>query len=485
MIEISQYPYPALRSYANQLSELERKIREFEPAEEAKAFTKPLRALRFGLLATNLPTQSFSQNLQDARAASGPFGRQFPELVRPIQTTLELAKHLTETTNPLKDLVVSQVKINHNDRNALVCCEPRYRSQIESSLAELPGSKVISSNELMGSVCYERIICLGHPRWFPDYVWKYPRATIIRFVFVDWFSIPSFPRSVLPVTSLKQIHRQVEVDPLALEPFAEVKRTSETAISLQSITIEEICDFKPKPALVKPESSTDEALTVRACSFTLYGNYITYLAPGKHFILEFEAKLTATKAELENIHPGMFLVLRVATTDRDYIAAYADLLMGPKSSLHRARVQAWKDQLVKNLRMSSAAKFIKKLPARHTEFCNVNNIRNWAGRGSIGPQRKEDFLAVSTVIGCAEPELVWDSMDKLRNAHRESGREILRSLIKKVSEMPNDENYPGLIELDLGPEGAGKLCGWQIQDIGGFEVVPESYLGSIRQLELI
>lgn len=211
-----------------------------------------------------------------------------------------------------------------------------------------PAYRVLTGAQLKNADCYGRLVIFGHQNWFRDmdHVFTAPRAREIYLVGHSWMraamglgsgfvasQVPGKP-SANPIASGLGVPVEAEAfDPEEILP----------AIDLQSI-IERMN--------LRVERRTNEGeldYLVESQIIELEEGQLVFLESGdrRYHVIEFDGahRPTVVTLTVEDLEPGMFLVLRISGGGGDYIEFAADRLLGNDAQWCRDAQNSWKTRL--------------------------------------------------------------------------------------------------------------------------------------------
>jgi len=366
-------------------------------------------------------------------------------LMELAEDALGLLKGLTEVAgNPLFNAVKELLPTFPRDMQpAILITKARYLSVTQEFIsARLPHIKVITPHALCSTTCYDSLVMLGSPSWYPPYVFAAPRTANIHSVCFDW--LYSAPHSGVSLLATDSPHKK------------------------ETVSLSTMDDWHPtvKRAVSHFIMDKDDDAYAEDVAATLY-----FLDSGKAVFLENDDNAKAyvldlnegleddgdsriSKRLVEEIHTGTFLLLRTSGGG-DYIPEVADSIMGRSAKPAREKQDLWKNALsefVKTQGIHSAARMLR---ANGSQIANPTNLRNWMSRRNIRTDDRKEFDAIMKGVGLfARADELWQNAEHIESAHRSAGMKIRKLLLQEVckSDLKALENA-GYMEFTLHFEG--------------------------------
>jgi hypothetical protein len=471
-------PYPECAQFCILLEQFERQVRQEEGGENEywSFFFRRLRRCRFELCAAPLSANYLERRADDLqhelRQQLTHCAVQYPTWAVRAQDLLERAILLLQKgTLPLLTAIKTLAASSGSDGTAVLIKDARLLAASQEALGScenLRGVEVVSLADLRGQICYERLIIVGPPRWFPDYVFAAPRAREITVLVYDWIRDhwklePAFVRSTRgKTTGWRQVGLTLEGHDSGL--------ATATQITAQDLLPKaQLGDLVPGTGSQAGGRGSHEEVDARG--FLLEGDWGVFLE-GEAKASALVIALTADEGEpvrripIGDIEPGMFVLLRTSGGG-DYIVPLADEILGPEAQQVRAYQQEWKERLRSLVAARGLFATSSRLLDAGSTRANEMNVRNWISPRNIRTWDYEDFLAIMRVTGLeSEAEEYWSAMGKIVKAHHRAGKQIRDALLDQVrqTDLRKLERL-GQMEVDLPGAQSGSLTAYRVEAV--------------------
>jgi hypothetical protein len=157
-------------------------------------FLYSLRRYQFELCAAPLPFNTTSAsdyiNLTNIRKQLSRLKNIYPDLFLPASGLLSQLDTLSKSSlNPFLSICLSIYKSNKPKKIVLLLKESRLIPPVEELMSQINlmnTVKVIVASQLRSLACYDKVIIIGSPYWFPQYVLTAPRTSEIDIVYYRW-----------------------------------------------------------------------------------------------------------------------------------------------------------------------------------------------------------------------------------------------------------------------------------------------------------
>jgi hypothetical protein len=371
----------------------------------------------------------------------------------------------------LNPLLLSIEGITESDSETqLLVHEMRFAKQIEETLQSraLQNISLVSSNLLRGETCYDSLIILGKPSWYPEYLFSAPRARTIHVITYSWLS-----------------------SKLRIEP-AFVSHSGEHSSSRISETQEEYGDDRAFEDELLTEIDLDalskkistgynvehEYDVADALLLSVEGGSFVFIEAGeksKVLIIDptgesrASSGITTPRVQrilVSDIEPGTYVLLRTGGGG-DYIIPLANRLLGRNASYVRSTQEHWKEMLRQEVNKRGLFAVSVSLLDFGSIRAQEPNLRNWISRKNIRPEDKRDFTAILKLIGLeSKLEEYWRNAQALTRAHLRAGAHIRRLLLTQVAKADLQElERVGTMIFELPEIDAGSMTAYRVTSI--------------------
>lgn len=397
----------------------------------------------------------------------------YPGMESVVSATMEALRRVCGL--PENPLLANLVRLADDwslaDKIAIVVKEPRLIPQTTSFVRPvLPNARIIYPRSLKSfATVYKSIIIFGRPQWYPDYVFRAPRAPNIHIITYEWLATGV----VLP----HLFDQEAKADVLTTIP------TFRWDTEIPSRDWESVAINKQ----IHPQEVMERFDVVEAKLFELADGSTVFLEKdGTILTVDLSADTNAVsldRVSVADVEMGNIIILRKAGSG-DHIAPIAEEILGPdRYARIRESQLAWKRPLAHLLSSSGVGTVVEELRRRGGIGANEHTVRYWVALRSIHPQRREDFAAIANLVNLkGGPESYWANAVSLERAHKQAGFKLRRMLLEhlgKVDLSPLLEH--GYMDLTLPDSGWGNLGAFVVEDIAPSAYkIPGSEVGQLQ-----
>ncbi len=413
-----------------ELAHANKVVRRYAQEEEeglATQLADQLRYAHFRIVTSILPFQSdelgllvIAENIDSLRGQLTVGTELHHEANRACEAILDL---LASESNPLGDMVIELLSDVPQEDRLLALANNQYVVATAAYLqAEGSPSRVVTATSLHGIRAVDNLICVGSPTtsFFPEASWTTPMADSTCFVHysmgwrrprVEGLFAGGSPikRPDLIESGDSRMFRDVE--PFH---FAETQKEAVQRAVLRHVT-----------------TGGEE---IEAFLIALAGGWAVWTqADDRNQMLCVDAdhseRPLITKKPARSIVPGDFLVLRLGSSNSDFIKALADERFD--AAAERPKQRRWKLAFEAALEAMGGIEMARnELTAREI---STANLRYWLGPKCISPQKQADFERVCAFSGIdQESGDLWQSMRSIHKAHLKAGQHVRRELEKNL-----------------------------------------------------
>lgn len=488
------------------LKKFKRLLNEAAEGDYWRDFLYTLRRYQFELCASplpfNTPSASDYTNLANLQKQLSQLKVSYPDLSLPASELLNQLETLSKSSsNPLLDrllpICLSMDKYNKPKNIALLLKESRLIPPVEELISQINlinPIKLIVASQLRRLVCYDKVIIIGSPYWFPNYVLTAPRTYEIDIIHYRWIrskwkeepvfiGSASFEQSSINAKSPKteaKAKADREIINLQLEP---------KDILLPTIEWNDIS--KTISCLYLSDNDNDRE-DIEAKLFLLEGSRSAVFLDrdSKAFVIDLqeEANSRVNRIPVDDIEVDMFILLRTSGSG-DYIISVANQILkksGQDIEEIRNLQQEWKSRLKLAVKCQGLPTVSQNLVKQGSKIAkNELNIRNWMSEVSIKPRDKKDFEAILRIIGLENRfNEFHEAACLLDQAHRSAGKHIRKLLLQKVysSDLTQLEQL-GSMEFELEQVDGGSMTAFRVVDIAPeIHDVPVSKIAQILEI---
>lgn len=466
-----QVDFPELGRFSKDLYSFDRALGDMASDEYWAPAIRRLKILRFDLCAAPFPADHIAEYCRTTLAWLREYLRHSTVMYPGhAERALSLAHHLEALCDcgraPLLEEILQMEAAADTERVGLLVSEPRLiprAQELVRSHPALHGWEVVGAANLRGEATHERIIAVGAPHWFPEFVFVAPRAREIGIVTYGWIRSAWKPRPafVAPVSTAGVA--KVE----GLEPIGQKSEDhGDAELVLPSIDLDRIMQ-----QAVGASSGDDEEEHVDARLHVLDGGWAVLLEADEGasaLVLDLDRDVAdrVKRVGASDIEPGMYVLLRTSGGG-DFIVPVADRILGDLVEATRSSQREWKTRLRGRVKRHGVTRVVKELRRLGSKRANEPNIRNWMSDRSIKTQDYDDFEAILKLVGLGgEADDYWKAMQAIDRAHRKAGFHIRKLLIHEAQQIDLSElERSGFMSIELRDKDAGSLGVFRVQVI--------------------
>lgn len=457
--------HPIFRQFSVQLGRLLRALGEDAGEDYWRDFLRAQRRYRFNLSAAPLPFDHMS--VQPRMAASFKMLVSRAELVYPAvakqaAALTDLLFRLSESSdNPLLDCL--ELSVTGEPGTCVLVPETRLVEAVRGVLRSrgaTRGWEALAPADLRGRVTFSRLVAMGSPRWYPEYIFSAPRAPWIDVVSYRWIRGRWRPRAALVGA------RASMTVPADEEPeWEEAESFDEEWPAIDWAEIERRAN-----ETLGQDTTGDSHDDVEARLFLVYGGQAVFLdaEEGSTCLaidLFEEERSRVKRIRTEDLEPGMFVLVRTEGGG-DYVVPVADRILGDKATVYRAAQRDWKAKLRAAVRAAGLSEVSGRLRELGLVRADEGNLRNWLSERSIATQEKNDFAAIMRLVGldAVATDRYWSMMRGIRTAHLRAGMMIRRRLVERVktADLPRLQKE-GRLDFLLPEAEGGRLSAFRVE----------------------
>lgn len=490
-VKITYHPVEQndLEVFCLALKNLKHLLNEATEDNDCREFLYPLRRYQFELcaapLAFNTTSASDYINLTNLQKQLARITVIYPDLFSPASKLLSQLDTLSKSPfNPLLSLCLSIYESNQQKKIALLLKESRLIPPVEELMSQinlLNTVEVIVASQLRSLVCYDKVIIIGSPYWFPQYVFTAPRTSEIdivhyRWIRSKWKEEPVFIGSVN--CSQSPIKSETK------NTLAEVKASTDSKMIADQLEPKDVLlptiDWSHISNKINPLLFIDsDREVIEAKLFLIEGNTsaIFLEREAKTFVIDLQEELNSKvqRIPVADIEPNMFILLRTSGGG-DYIIPVANRILkksGKNVEKIRNLQQEWKGRLklaVKRQGLHSVSQSLVKQGSKIAK--NELNIRNWMSELSIKPRNDKDFESILKFVGLEDRcNDFYEAAYLLDTAHRSAGKHIRKLLLQEVCKADLTQlEQLGSMEFELEQADGGSMTAFRVVNIA-----PEIY----------
>jgi hypothetical protein len=464
--------FPELRKFSLLLKSLSHQLGETAEDEFWLPLLRELKGFWYEICAAPLSGAYLKDRAHYARraliASQHICELAYPDFVPYMQ---ELSKQLQSLSETKLDLLLDKVKdVVRGERlnqSAIVITRSRLISLVEDAIRPLSRSivcEVITPESLRAGACYDSLILVGPPYWFPPFVFSAPRAGRISVVRYKWLRGSPAPEAVF-AAPLKHTGSRL--------PNFDGGETDDEADTWDALLPASGVAYLARVAANQLAAPDDDAVEARA--FVLEDGEIVFLETEGASALVIDTNEKAAnrvkRLETSQIEPGMFLLLRTEGGG-DYILPVANRILGGYADSARQRQKRWKQLLRAAVRRNDLHAVIVELERYGCTIAREINVRHWMSERSIKTKRRIDFDAIMQLVGLKdEANDYWETMEVIDRAHKKAGfhiRELLLDLVNKSDLTMLDRR--GMLPFELPDKDAGSLTAFRVKSVS-----PQTY----------
>jgi hypothetical protein len=432
----------------------------------------------------------------------------YPDVLSNARSLLENLEQLLHLfTNPLFDTFSAIIKQNKWYKTALLLKESRLIPSLEELLSKChirANIKIIVPQQLRGLESYDRLIMIGSPYWFPEYILTAPRASTIEIVHYCWIGrkwkqkpvfLGSLTSPLLKLTS--EGNNNSENVKLNLEKENSLNVIEPEKIFLPTINWDALTKKNP---VLKLNTNDVDSENVPAKLLLLERNTSAIFLgrESKAFVIDLygevdelqkDSNSKVKKLKVTELKPDLLILLKTGGGG-DYIIPVADRILkqsGEDVEKFRDLQKEWKNLLKIAVRRNSLQTVSQDLVKLGSHLAKHEiNIRNWMSSVSIGPREDKDFEAILQYLDLGKRINEFkNAVDLIRHAHQQAGHHIRKLLLQKVSQADLTKlEQMGVMEFELEQADGVSMTAWRVVDIDSkLHEVPASEIGQVFEIK--
>lgn len=467
-IQRHRVKYSEFGQFCLKLNMLKDQIGELASDPYWQKYFSDLRRFRFGLTAAPFLNEyrdqrileiydGLSNHLKHCRAI-------YPDFAQPALELLNLLKRMyQDDMNPLLNKLV---ELSGSYQSvAWIIKESRLIPHVDDVIQMYPDLlhrvQAVHYTQMVSDNCFDSVITIGSPKWFPDSIYTAPRAYEVHIVQFSWMRDSwKLPETFVAQYTSARSKRTSFTDH---QPAEDLGITSESLL----LTIE-----NEALAVYTSRDGHRDYEEIEARCVVLEGEQAIFVEADDStnvliIDLDEDDDNRVKPISVQQLKPGTFILVRTSGGG-DYIVPIADQIMGAEASLVRQRQHEWKSRLKEYVINHGLLKTSIDLLDLGSDIANEINVRNWIFPRNIKTRSQKDFLAIMRLVGLeTQAKEYWNSMEFIGSAHRKAGyrlREVLLHQVDKIS--PDEFKRNGKIEFKFAEndEDAG-LTAFRVEDI--------------------
>ena len=432
-----------------------------------------LRRLRFDMMAAPLLFgDAGGQDARERLAGMTPVAQQtLPRAEPAIAHTIECLDALAETTaNPILDAIAGEAATAEARTIAVLLCESRLIGPARTAAGRVvrqDGLQWMAPQQLRAADRMDCVVVVGAPRWFPQHVFRAPRAPMVASVRHGWLGVnwnavfsPAFEKAEDEHPAPR--NRQPAIRPdSAWQGGREPTGVLDEAAAFPHRAGSELFGRLGKEAGGHPVSEVEAvAVRVEGDGFVLVerDNSPYVIDPGEDYRVR--------PVSAPDIPSGAFLLVRTEGGG-DYVVEVADNILGAHRDAARAGQNLWKERLREAVDRRGVPAVVKQMEAHGSGRAEAN-LRNWmsASPRNIRTDAPSDFAAILAVGGLADrTDEMWRTMGRILWAHRTAGQRIRKRLMAEVAKAdPQELERDGRRSFEM-DAGGGSLTAFRVVEV--------------------
>ena len=432
-----------------------------------------LRRLRFDMLAA--PILFGDAGGQDARerlAGMAPVARQtLPRAEPAVSHAIECLDALAEAAeNPILNAIADAAAVPDARTTAVLLCESRLLGPARAAAGASHGRTALqwmAPQQLRAVGRMDCVVAVGAPHWFPQHVFRAPRAPVLVSVRHGWLGVnwnavftPAFERAEDEHPAPRNRRPAIRPDS-AWQGGREPTDILDEAAALPHRAGSDLLGRLGKEADGHAASEAEAvAVRVEGDGFVLveHDNSPYVIDPGEDYRVR--------PVSAPDIPAGAFLLVRTEGGG-DYVVEVADNLLGAYRDAARADQNLWKERLREAVDRLGRPAVVKQLEAHGSSRADAN-LRSWlsASPRNIRTAAPSDFAAIVAVGGLADRgDELWRTMGRILWAHRTAGQRIRKRLMAEVSKAdPQELERDGRHSFEM-DAGGGSLTAFRVVEV--------------------
>ena len=380
--------------------------------------------------------------------------------------------------NPLAELCAELLGTFDVDKKpvGLVVCRLGFTAHLASVVdnSQNPGGWspedfiVLSPEQLKGADCYEKLVVFGHQNLYrhSQHVFTAQRTTDQYQLGFNWTASP--PRLSSGFIDPQNVERAMPRNRGEVFSRPPVQVASNPVhVGAEPLEIDEIIPTVDINKILGRLSRNSDGLgladhsgLVEARFIELDDDHGVFLevrgesgegSDHKYHVIDISPGSSpgVLNITVEDLEPGMFLVLRTAGGGGDYIEFVADQFLGEYAGFCRDSQNDWKSQLSREIYSKGAEQVAAELQSKGCRVANLANLRHWVSSRSIRLRDESDFMVLIDYLG------LIDSFDRIHlnthliwGAHVKAGHSIRKSLESQIQGM-NPKEFATLTRKDF------------------------------------
>ena len=475
-LKVTYHPveHEIFRIFCFSVRNLQKKINEIGEQENWSQFLRDIKSYQFKLCASPLSFNNSSllteEYISSLQIKLSKYEQVYPDIYPLANQVLEQLRYLIcLEENPLLDTCLDIALTVKTEDIAILVKQsnlvPLFKNCLETENLN-HNFKVIVPSELKGLITYKKIIMIGTPNLFPEYILTSPRTSQLKIVSYNWLNIdwqnePIFENSDnFTEVFIQKPYTKGQIDNSITNNLIEAneilpqnpnwREIADNFNSTYSDSNEDVIEAK---LFVLMEQSMGILLNIEKKVFT-----VTYHVSENPELL---------KIPVSNIEPNMFILLR-SNGDEDYITPLANQILGDKAEEYAQLQQEWKSKLRSLVKCYGIEAISKGLVAKGLEEAkNHQNIKNWMSADHIKPR---GLMTILDYLDLDHRSYKFkEAATLIRQAHQKAGFYVRKLLLNQLqkSDLSNLVKL-GSMEIELKEIRGVSLIAYRVT-----EVLPE------------
>jgi hypothetical protein len=431
----------------------------------------PTKALRWRLLTQPQPTD-FGPSVQEASTEVAAKARDLRPAVgvetQGLLDELAAAAEAVAKTDPAVGAVLFEsITEATAEASVVIAASGAAAAGLESWLSP-QGFRVRTVAELLREQLFvECGYAVGPPRFFPSSLATAPMTETLNFVFPAWYADRKLPRSPLAAWAEGGIGirgNEFTVGDTSEPEMAPDGELDEEALLPQAAWI---------PPNAPPRPPGPDEVSAR-CVY-LSGGYRMWLDDDGDWIRAVDPSqrggARVVNIDIEEVRPGVYLLLRDGQTERSALYEAALQLMGPKRKAVEDSQAAWKGALKDRLEQLGRTTVIRQLVGAGVQ--TLDRVPAWTEPLLARPQSNQDFERLLQWLG-VPIHPTYELATALRSLRIKASNKIgcqLEAVVASadMSRLERD----GYLRLELDAEGFRGIIATRVLDISPYpETIP-------------
>jgi hypothetical protein len=347
--------------------------------------------------------------------------------------------------------------------------------ELLGDLLSLQQVELVNRYQLRGVQGYQKLFVIGPHYWFPDYIFRAPRAEEVHYIRYGWITDTWVAQQIFIRPTRSQNTTKGNPSPGDIGNTArEGAGEDQEQVEIPEINWQRL---STKVMRATPDDRVQEIVPSRL--YLLASHHAVFLEASEHarvLALDLETggedddeeeTQQIKRIPVAKLQPGIFLLLRTEGGG-DYIVPIADKILGEDAAQLRQAQEQWKSRLRREVEKKELLDVcIALLELGGSKHVSEINLRYWISSKCIRPQDDSDFRAILKLVGLADKEAFYrDVTDRIENAHRRAGFYIRKLLISQVATADLHEIHKrGYMEFELPRSDGGSLTAFRIEGI--------------------